>query len=45
MKRCGDCGAYLRKIKLKKSPELTFDEADKVLDCFGQGDLEVSFAS
>src|SRR4051812_3205428 len=23
MKRCGDCGAYLRKMKLKKTPELT----------------------
>ena len=40
MARCGDCGSYLRKLKTKRTKELTFDETDKVIDLFNRGDLE-----
>jgi hypothetical protein len=36
---CADCGSYLRKLKTKKTKELTFDEADKIIDLFKRGDL------
>jgi hypothetical protein len=38
--RCADCGSYLRKLKTKKTKELTFDEASKVIELFKAGDLE-----
>jgi hypothetical protein len=38
--RCAECGSYLRKLKTKKTKELTFDEADKIIDLFNRGDLE-----
>jgi hypothetical protein len=37
--RCADCGSYLRKLKTKKTKELTFDEASKVIELFKAGDL------
>jgi hypothetical protein len=40
MARCGDCGSYLRKLKTKRTKELTFDETDTVIDLFNRGDLE-----
>ncbi len=40
MARCGDCGSYLRKLKTKRTKELTFDETDKVIDLFKRGDLD-----
>jgi hypothetical protein len=40
MARCGGCGSYLRKLKTKRTKELTFDETDKVIDLFNRGDLE-----
>ena len=39
--RCGDCGSYLRKLKTKKTKEVTFDEAGKLIDCFNRGDLSM----
>jgi hypothetical protein len=39
--RCADCGSYLRKLKAKKTKELTFDETDKLIDCFNRGDLSM----
>ena len=39
MWRCADCGSYLRKLKTKKTKELTFDEADKIIELFKAGDL------
>jgi len=38
--RCADCGSYLRKLKTKKTKELTFDEADKIVELFRTGDLQ-----
>jgi hypothetical protein len=38
--RCADCGSYLRKLKTKKTKELTFEEASKVIELFNTGDLE-----
>ena len=38
--RCADCGSYLRKLKTKKTKELTLDEASKVIDLFKASDLE-----
>jgi hypothetical protein len=38
--RCADCGSYLRKLKIKKSQELTFDEAGKIIELFKASDLE-----
>jgi hypothetical protein len=40
MARCFDCGSYLRKLKTKRSKELTLDETDKVIDLFRRGDLD-----
>ena len=40
MARCADCGSYLRKLKTKRTKELTFDETDKVVNLFVRGDLE-----
>ncbi|MGH7174900.1 MAG: hypothetical protein ACREGR_00890 [Minisyncoccia bacterium] len=40
MARCGVCGSYLRKLKTKRTKELTFDETEKVIDLFNRGDLE-----
>jgi hypothetical protein len=40
MARCADCGSYLRKLKTKRTKELSFDETDKVIDLFNRGDLE-----
>jgi hypothetical protein len=40
MARCGDCGSYLRKLKTKRTKELTFDETDRIIDLFNRGDLE-----
>lgn len=40
MARCGGCGSYLRKLKTKRTKELTFDEAGKVIDLFNRGDLD-----
>jgi hypothetical protein len=37
--RCADCGSYLRKLKTKKTKELTFDEANKIIELFKTGDL------
>nr|CUV26849.1 conserved membrane protein of unknown function [Ralstonia solanacearum] len=37
--RCAECGSYLRKLKTKKTRELTFDEANKVIELFKTGDL------
>lgn len=37
--RCADCGSYLRKLKTKKTKELTFDEASKIIELFKTGDL------
>ncbi|WP_425952873.1 hypothetical protein [Ralstonia pseudosolanacearum] len=37
--RCAECGSYLRKLKTKKTKELTFDEANKVIELFKTGDL------
>jgi len=37
--RCAECGSYQRKLKTKKSKEMTFDEAGKVIDTFRSGDL------
>jgi hypothetical protein len=37
--RCADCGSYLRKLKTKKTKELTFDEANKIIELFRTGDL------
>jgi len=39
--RCADCGSYLRKLKVRKTKELTFDEASKVIELFKAGDLEM----
>jgi hypothetical protein len=39
LSRCTECGSYLRKLKTKKTKELTFDEASKVIDLFKAGDL------
>src|SRR5262249_12439490 len=39
--RCAECDSYLRKLKSKKTKELTFDEASKVIDIFKAGDLEM----
>jgi hypothetical protein len=38
--RCAGCGSYLRKLKTKKTKELTFDEAGKIIELFKAGDLE-----
>lgn len=38
--RCAECGSYQRKLKTKKSKEMTFDEAGKVIDTFRSGDLK-----
>ncbi|MCP2209668.1 hypothetical protein [Bradyrhizobium diazoefficiens] len=38
--RCAECGSYLRKLKTKKTKELTFDEASKIIDLFKAGNLE-----
>jgi hypothetical protein len=40
MARCGNCGSYLRKLKTKRTKELTFDETDQVINLFNRGDLE-----
>ncbi|MGY3551201.1 hypothetical protein [Bradyrhizobium sp. USDA 4469] len=37
--RCAECGSYLRRLKTKKTKELTFDEANKVIELFKTGDL------
>jgi hypothetical protein len=37
--RCADCGSYLRKLKTRKTKELTFDEANKIIELFNTGDL------
>jgi len=37
--RCADCGSYLRKLKMKKTKELTFDEAGKMIELFKAGDV------
>jgi hypothetical protein len=37
--RCADCGSYLRKLKTKKTKELTFDETGKIIELFKTGDL------
>jgi hypothetical protein len=37
--RCAGCGSYLRKLKTKKTKELTFNEADKIVELFRTGDL------
>jgi hypothetical protein len=37
--RCADCGSYMRKLKTKKTKELTFDEANKIIELFKTGDL------
>jgi hypothetical protein len=37
---CADCGSYLRKLKTKKTKELTFDEASKIIELFKTGDLQ-----
>lgn len=37
--RCFDCDSYLRKLKTKMSPELTFGETEKLLHHFKTGDL------
>jgi hypothetical protein len=36
--RCADCCSYLHKLKTKKSKELTFDEAGKIIELFKTGD-------
>lgn len=36
---CADCGSYLRKLKTKKTKELTFNETEKIVDLFKTGDL------
>lgn len=38
--RCADCSAYLRKLKTKKTKELTFGEADKIIELFKAGDAD-----
>jgi hypothetical protein len=38
--RCADCGSYLRKLKTKKTKELTSEEASTVIELFKAGDLE-----
>jgi hypothetical protein len=38
--RCSNCGSYLRKLKTKKTKELTFDEASKITELLKDGDLE-----
>ncbi len=40
MAQCVDCSSYLRKLKTKRTKELTFDETDKVIDLFRRGDLD-----
>jgi hypothetical protein len=37
--RCVECGSYLRKLMSRKTKELTYDEADKVIGAFRSGDL------
>jgi hypothetical protein len=37
--RCAECDSYLRKLKTKKSPELTFDEAGRLVEMLREGDL------
>jgi hypothetical protein len=37
--RRADCGSYLRKLKTKKTKELTFDEASKIIELFKTGNL------
>ncbi len=39
MPTCIDCGSYLRKLKTKKTKELTFDEANKLVEHFKTGDI------
>jgi hypothetical protein len=39
--RCPDCDAYLRKLKTKKTKELTIDEADQVVRLFRGGDISI----
>jgi hypothetical protein len=38
--RCAACGSYLRKLRKRTTKELTFDEAGKVMESFGTGDLQ-----
>lgn len=38
--QCSVCGAFLGKLKATTTQELTFDEADKVIELFKAGDLE-----
>jgi hypothetical protein len=40
MTECARCGAYVRKLKEKKTPGLTFDEAAALIDYFQNADLE-----
>jgi hypothetical protein len=37
--RCGECDSYLRRVKSKTSKELTFEEAEGMLEAFRTGDL------
>lgn len=37
--RCAECGSYLRKLKTKKTAELTLEEGEQMLGLFKQGDL------
>lgn len=39
MPRCTDCGAYLRKLKSRKTEELTREEAEAMIDQFNNGDV------
>ena len=39
--RCVDCNSYMRKLKAKSTKEVTFDEADQLIDCLKRGDLPV----
>jgi hypothetical protein len=39
--RCFGCSSYLRKLKTKKTKELTFEEANKLIELFRTGDLSM----
>lgn len=39
MPRCVKCGSYLRKLKTKSTPDISFDEAEKLLEYMRRGDI------
>ena len=40
MDRCGNCGSFSRRLKTRKSDELTFGEAEHALDLVKRGDFD-----